>query len=947
MKVFDELKRLYTDPDGRVRRYVLFQMEELPADFEIEDLLVFLRHAATDEDVAVRRQAQRCLRRVEPAAEAWRCDLRQATTSAKSGTWTQYNIDRREIMNLQRLGKAQTMDMASLDPEDMRRSALHLLGPCVERCAVLAREGGEGEREAAIEALGTLGTRLSVETLAPLARAGAERLAAAASLGELATGSALQALLEAIDGADGEILPDLLVELRAFGGNGEAWDCLAKHAAHGDAKVRRACAQALDRHAEAGAEEILLRFLEDEDDGVVLYACDGLAMAGGPDSVAPLARLVEARSDPWLQRSALRSLGHVGDASATEACRKALASPQATVRAQAIESLVRLRASDQELFEAVFPLSKDPHPLVLGNAVLALTPIDTNLALQKMYQLLQAREPYCRAQGAYCLGYVQHPTALSLLKQTLHQDGVELVTSQAVKALAKFPAADGVDLLLSVLNHHHPSVRIAALRILGSPGFKKLGRVFTRLQEELGREDLPEPVKVAVVESMGRIADPSQYLVVARALEDPRPRVSAAALGALDLLGSLEGISLVEPYVEDPDGAIKSRAALCLWNQGEMRVVDHLLSDLSSSEAEDRLAALAALRTLGASLRRPLDGQRYPLLASELSEHLAEVVVEGDARYTQSLRALASSEVAESKIFDYQPLSSEELGDSLEVDPESLEALAQLVPDLDASNELQMDDLFAKGADIPGGAMDFSDELFAEKKAEEKKPPRPTGPIELALEDLLDVYRRQGPAGAFAPTKAFLQQHDSVWARMLLARAYQEQGQAEAARGEWSLCAERSTRLLPALLGRAKVEQALGEKDKTFASFLEAAEQGLRLMASEIRHARALLEEGKIQKVAKFARQLNQQMPYLEELHGRMGALMLDAHDEAEAYFHLLAAHFAAPRDANVALALAEAARRNGKLDYARRLAQSVKNDPNLDEAARSLAAKLAAIPVN
>jgi hypothetical protein len=170
----------------------------------------------------------------------------------------------------------------------------------------------------------------------------------------------------------------------------------------------------------------------------------------------------------------------------------------------------------------------------------------------------------------------------------------------------------------------------------------------------------------------------------------------------------------------------------------------------------------------------------------------------------------------------------------------------------------------------------------------------------------------------------------------------QEMGQADAAAEQWRICAERSRKVLPAQLALTRLHQARKNREKVLQHFLAAAEEGLHLIEREVALAKALLQKGNAPSLAKFAKQLNQQLPLLEELHGRAGVLLLEGPDHEEAYFHLLLAHFASPADSGITVALAEAARRCGKLDYARRLAAAAAEDPDLDEAGRTLARSIA-----
>ena len=92
MRPFDELARLFSDPNPVVQRYALLHTESLRVTFEASEVVEFLSSAANRDDPDVRNQARRALRKIQPSYYAQKYNLRQATTTTKAGTWTEYNI---------------------------------------------------------------------------------------------------------------------------------------------------------------------------------------------------------------------------------------------------------------------------------------------------------------------------------------------------------------------------------------------------------------------------------------------------------------------------------------------------------------------------------------------------------------------------------------------------------------------------------------------------------------------------------------------------------------------------------------------------------------------------------------------------------------------------------------------------------------------------------------
>ena len=120
--------------------------------------------------------------------------------------------------------------------------------------------------------------------------------------------------------------------------------------------------------------------------------------------------------------------------------------------------------------------------------------------------------------------------------------GGEEIHISAVKALAKYEASESVELLLGVLRHQNKHVRLAAARVLAECKDKEVGRkIFSRVVQAATAE--PDGrVRAALIRALSRIGDPSQYLLVGKALKDPMEEVVVAAIEGLDVLGSIDSI---------------------------------------------------------------------------------------------------------------------------------------------------------------------------------------------------------------------------------------------------------------------------------------------------------------------------------------------------------------------------------------------------------------------
>jgi HEAT repeat protein len=218
MKAFDRLLRAHAEGDEIARRLALHQMENVRLGFDAEDCLTFLDAVVAQDRGPMSFQARRTLRRMVPQYDALRYRLRQPPSSAKAGTWTEYNIDRAEIDKLKRLGHAQTQDFTHIQTEQFVKSGLHLLSAPIERLMGRVDRLPESALAEAIGCLSNLGTPEAIEALNKLANKGpvCARLAAGA-LAEIKSDLAFQALAGIfVSTRDPEIAADIAIELRSF-----------------------------------------------------------------------------------------------------------------------------------------------------------------------------------------------------------------------------------------------------------------------------------------------------------------------------------------------------------------------------------------------------------------------------------------------------------------------------------------------------------------------------------------------------------------------------------------------------------------------------------------------------------------------------------------------------------------------------------------------------------
>jgi HEAT repeat protein len=126
------------------------------------------------------------------------------------------------------------------------------------------------------------------------------------------------------------------------------------------------------------------------------------------------------------------------------------------------------------------------------------------------------------------------PALRELGQQVQDQSLPEAERLALVKLLADWGTAQVREPLLALLKDSLPSIREAAARALGWGGNREAAVPLRELVQAPGE---PPAVRVAALDSLGKIGDDSVREAVLAASHDPDPRVRHAALGALTIGG--------------------------------------------------------------------------------------------------------------------------------------------------------------------------------------------------------------------------------------------------------------------------------------------------------------------------------------------------------------------------------------------------------------------------
>ncbi|KOR36005.1 phycocyanin alpha phycocyanobilin lyase [Planktothricoides sp. SR001] len=186
-------------------------------------------------------------------------------------------------------------------------------------------------------------------------------------------------------------------------------------------------------------------------------------------------------------------------------------------------------------------------------AVNDLRHLDPAIAFQLIQTAIKdqsARVRYAAVSQMTSLGEQDRETALTVLRDRLHNDSEADVQAAAADALAALKLTEAFDDL--------------------------------RQQYETTKEWL---VKFSIVAALGEMGDPRSFEVLEDALLNGEQLVKTVAISALGELGDRRAIALLLPYATDPDWQIRHRLTQALGTLGgaEVRAT---LEQLASDEME-------------------------------------------------------------------------------------------------------------------------------------------------------------------------------------------------------------------------------------------------------------------------------------------------------------------------------------------------------------------------
>jgi len=428
----------------------------------------------------------------------------------------------------------------------------------------------------------------------------------------------------------------------------KAWEALVGCLQDSETEIREAAALALGGHRSDSSVAALIPALKDPAVPVREAALNAIRAIGSPAAIRPLLGLLEDESPSirsltaktlqaldWRPESVaqqaafLVASGEVQKAAelGTEAFEPlALTVESGTYyqRQAAIEAITSL--ADERIFDLLLQALKDPDEPVRTSAVEALRRLADPRTVQPLTLALRDLSRNVRATAAEALGQIKDPEAFDPLLKCLEDKHWE-VREAVVVALGRLEDARAVPGLCERLEDDDREVREAAGKVLGQFGDPRaIGSLVSVLKD-------PEDVVRQAAHYALNLIDPTWPQAPDAQLAVPQlqaalksrdywvRQAAASALARISEAAPAEGtdtehidaqyyrrqaaVELLSHLLEDYDPELQIAAIEALGRIGQKSVVRSLRRLLEHSAEPVRLAAEAALESLGA--RRPQD----------------------------------------------------------------------------------------------------------------------------------------------------------------------------------------------------------------------------------------------------------------------------------------------------------------------------------------------------
>ncbi|MFP5260947.1 MAG: HEAT repeat domain-containing protein [Blastocatellia bacterium] len=398
----------------------------------------------------------------------------------------------------------------------------------------------------------------------------------------------VQNLLDAIDHTSGDNLRPLALVLGWL--EGEAVErALARLL--GQSTARKEVVESLVRYGER-VTQLLIEQLDHEEVEARKAAVIALGRIGDPAGVPAL--LGKLTDDDQLTVVAAGALGKIGDHRAFEGLLEMIGHTNAAVRQAVVAAINSL--GHPETAARSLALLEDADPRVRESAVKIAGYFGFPECKDLLLERCRDEDENVRRAAVEHIPYLEDARAVPTLVEALG-GGTPRVRAAAANAFAQVESDAALPHLLGALNDKDSWVRYFAARSIGHHGY---GEGLDPLAE-VARGDGASHVRIAAVDSLGKIDGPRAVAILSSLVQSPDTDLAAAALKSLGQINDPAALPPLLDALRSPVAAIRLEALQALGARGEKEAVEAIqwaaATDSDSQVAGAAIEALARLAT--------------------------------------------------------------------------------------------------------------------------------------------------------------------------------------------------------------------------------------------------------------------------------------------------------------------------------------------------------------
>ena len=430
----------------------------------------------------------------------------------------------------------------------------------------------------------------------------------------------------------------------------------------GRATARREVVEALVRYG-ARVTRLLIEQLGSEDLETRQASVVALGRIGDPSAVPALLRALT--TDRELVICAAGALAKIGDRRAFDTLLGLIGHSDASVRQAAVGAVNSL--GHPEMHVRAVTLLNDPDPRVRESAVKISGYFGYAECIDLLLDRCRDEDESVRRAAIEHIPYMENDRVVPILVDAL-ENGAPAVRASAARAFAQVENGRALPALLAALNDDDPWVRYFAVRSIGVHGYTESLRELA----ELARMDPADHVRIAAMESLGRIGGPRAVAVLAPLAESEDPALARAALTGLGLIGHPDALPPLLNALSLPDSSRRVDALTAIGARGGADAVDAIQWIAAKDEVDSvvqaaigalsRLATPEAIATLIMLTADATRREASVAALAELGEDRLELIAGGLAHPQAGVRAAVVDALGRMK----RPLASEYLSGALD-----------------------------------------------------------------------------------------------------------------------------------------------------------------------------------------------------------------------------------------------------------------------------------------